>query len=324
VGRISGGARAVIAGPQSARIRRGACERRTFRGETRRNAMAETTVKPGADIVPIGKYKGQPVEVLQGDPQYVEWLMGQDWVRTKYPQLFTLIVNNFGEPTETPEHNKLQAMFLDEEFRGRVFDSFPNARWWTAAIRSDDHFNKIVEIFDPERRRTKANRDYGELAIEFDYPFKYSFGKEQEAANNEVSEYINKSFREAAGDIRKLKSEAAYPLKFEAPQIDFESKGADIHMKYRGVSTVHTSSYSGGMAIVAETDNLTIRIEIKPSMGDDFPAVLRQMKANQCDVLYLDAYTGVGATLEQVIKMFAASGIKVLLHKDFVAAVKAV
>jgi hypothetical protein len=52
-------------------------------------------------IVPFGKYKGQPVEALAQDRAYCEWLAGQDWFRTRYTTIHTLIVNNFTEPSET-------------------------------------------------------------------------------------------------------------------------------------------------------------------------------------------------------------------------------
>jgi hypothetical protein len=73
------------------------------------------------NIIPIGKYKGQPVEVLQGDPAYAEWLKAQPWLREKYAGIFQIIVNNFQEPAETPEHNRLQARFLDPAFRRALF-----------------------------------------------------------------------------------------------------------------------------------------------------------------------------------------------------------
>jgi hypothetical protein len=69
-----------------------------------------------SEIVPFGKYKGQPVEVLANDRGYLDWLTAQAWFRERYAGIYTLIVNNFGEPTETPEHNALQARFLDEDF----------------------------------------------------------------------------------------------------------------------------------------------------------------------------------------------------------------
>jgi hypothetical protein len=46
-------------------------------------------------IVPFGKYKGQPVEVLASDPQYVEWLLSQSSIKVKYPDIINVIINNF-------------------------------------------------------------------------------------------------------------------------------------------------------------------------------------------------------------------------------------
>lgn len=68
------------------------------------------------EIIPFGKYKGQPLEVLQQDKGYCDWLMAQDWLQSRFPELRTLIINNFAEPTETPEHNALQARFLEDAF----------------------------------------------------------------------------------------------------------------------------------------------------------------------------------------------------------------
>src|SRR5262245_23110071 len=42
--------------------------------------------------------------------------MGQAWFRERYGNVYTLIVNNFSEPSETPEHNALQARFLEDGF----------------------------------------------------------------------------------------------------------------------------------------------------------------------------------------------------------------
>lgn len=68
-------------------------------------------------LVPFGKYKGQPVAVMQNDTQYCEWLSTQDWFRERYANVYNqVIINNFTEPTETPEHNRLQMKFLDDNF----------------------------------------------------------------------------------------------------------------------------------------------------------------------------------------------------------------
>jgi uncharacterized protein (DUF3820 family) len=45
------------------------------------------------EIVPFGKYRGRPVEALAQDREYYAWLSQQDWVRTRYRALHTLIIN---------------------------------------------------------------------------------------------------------------------------------------------------------------------------------------------------------------------------------------
>ena len=68
------------------------------------------------EIIPFGKYKNQPVDVLKQDTQYMEWLVNQDWFRERYPSINTLIVNNFHQPNDTPEHNQLVSCFLSDDF----------------------------------------------------------------------------------------------------------------------------------------------------------------------------------------------------------------
>src|SRR6516225_4197283 len=79
-------------------------------------------------IVPFGKYKGQPIEVLREDRSYLDWLSGQDWFRERYAGIYTLIVNNFSEVSETPDHNALQVLFLDDDFCAR-FATVLNPIW---------------------------------------------------------------------------------------------------------------------------------------------------------------------------------------------------
>jgi hypothetical protein len=71
-------------------------------------------------LIPFGKYKGQPLEVMAQDQQYMEWIQQQGWLAEKYPQINTLIINNFKEPSETPDHNKIQGMFLDMDFISKL------------------------------------------------------------------------------------------------------------------------------------------------------------------------------------------------------------
>lgn len=161
-------------------------------------------------IIPIGKYKGQRVEVLQSDPSYADWLTAQAWFRERYAGLFQIIVNNFREPAETPEHNRLQARFLDPAF-----------------------CQALVRLVRPA-----------------------------DLAPQEVS-------------------------------TQFELDGWDVVI-------------TGARVIVA--------IEIKPALSDDFPAVLRQIRARiegrrrsvfpSDTILVIDRFDAEGATLDQVRQMF--------------------
>lgn len=68
------------------------------------------------DIVPFGKYKDKPVEIMAADRQYVEWLIQQPWFKDRYGNIYNVVINYQAEPTETPEHNKIQMLFLNEGF----------------------------------------------------------------------------------------------------------------------------------------------------------------------------------------------------------------
>src|SRR5215831_8388673 len=87
------------------------CARATSRARCRRGGACMP------DLVPFGKYKGQSMEALAQDAGYCEWLLGQSWLGELFPNVYTLIINHFGEPSATPEHNRLQLRFLEEKLR---------------------------------------------------------------------------------------------------------------------------------------------------------------------------------------------------------------
>ena len=66
-------------------------------------------------LIPFGKYKGKPVEILANDKEYRNWLLAQSWFKEGNLTLYNVIINNFREPENTPEHNKMQIKFLNLE-----------------------------------------------------------------------------------------------------------------------------------------------------------------------------------------------------------------
>ena len=79
-----------------------------------------------SDIVPFGKYRGQPIEMMQADRGYMQWLEAQPWVREQFPALLQIINVQQTELSNTPEHNRLQNMFLDNEFAWNFMDIMLN------------------------------------------------------------------------------------------------------------------------------------------------------------------------------------------------------
>lgn len=67
-------------------------------------------------IVPFGKYKDKSVLDLLADEKYVEWLKQQSWFSNQ-KQIYNIVVHQTIPTTnnsKTPEHNKLQNLFLDK------------------------------------------------------------------------------------------------------------------------------------------------------------------------------------------------------------------
>lgn len=209
------------------------------------------------DIVPFGKYRGQPVEVLAADKSYCDWLLAQDWFRVRYAAVHTLIVNNFAEPSCTPEHNELQAKFLDR------------ALCYKLALAQHD-LSIVVDQRVAEMRRRLSPSWHSELLQKF----------------NELL--------------------LSYPgAVFYVSKPQFEHYGADVHYYY----TITLNAIKANIKEWPESVDLNyykeLSVQLKPSLGDDYPAVIRAMRTAKCNCLVYGSYCGVGATIEQVRTMFS-------------------
>lgn len=304
-------------------------------------------------LVPFGKYKGQPVEVMQMDTGYCEWLSTQDWFRERYANVYQqVIINNFTEASETPEHNKLQMLFLDKEFYKKIESALPfdpsklfhsqilNAvSAIRAQVKSDENYLeelerelKIKEHFsDEEVRKAKLQEldtvpPYTLEYLRFEKTIKYLTGYDESTHKEELArlrdriEKTRKSIQELKDKhnaiIDQRKDDTKYP--YEVKTIEFESNGWDVFvgLKYRCEIDLKTE-----FSLSAQPQYEERYIEIKPCLGDDFPAVLRQMKANSkkisgTRILLIDEFSAVGATLEQVKQTFLLSDIYLIKLSD--------
>jgi hypothetical protein len=241
-------------------------------------------------IVPFGKHKGKPVEILATDKQYIEWLLAQSWFKEKYFNIYTVVINNFREPVDTPEHNKIQVKFLDFNYRLKlVYFLYPEI-----FERNIDYLNNsMLEWLNSENIELNVRNNFLDS---LENPIKSErYGLYSTSLmwySNPIFENVDVSFS------------ISYGLKF---YFDNSIKWVDyINRK-----------------------TCEVKLEIKPTISDDFPSVLRQMKASmpisedsyfvkKYYLLLIEQYTGIGATKSEFIEYFKTQGYIVVFEEEFV------
>lgn len=268
-------------------------------------------------LVPFGKYRGQPVEMLLADGDYVEWIMGQPGLVQKlqreYPVLFNIITVGAPQTDDTPDHNRLQARFLDCRFQEAFFSLAhgKSIQKMTAELTAKWRSGQESALAQ-ERQQIGADIDRCKAKIT-----KYE-QEIQQPGNEWMKRYIEDArgalkhvltFRHNLDDLHLTDLEPPTALIFPP---EFEC-GYDVRLQFGWQhSNITFDGYreygDRKFHIVDEVydtiHNYEFHVEIKPQMGDDFPGVLRQMKNNGANVLCLGAFEAEGATIEEVQAMF--------------------
>lgn len=293
-------------------------------------------------LVPFGKYKGQPLEVLLSDTQYMTWLSEQPWVKDKYPVVQTLIINNFGEPDETPEHNGLQARFYEaryvNSFFRHVFGCGFESKKRRLQIVIDKKKQSLGMLDDAMSSGRKQLSVYSE-----DFP-------ELSSALREINEWTCGSMGDFYADLEETKKGYCddidnFSKKIEELESFYSGKTLLMERNYRVASEELgwdvLISLTHGARSVFDTDTNNILIELKPQVGDDFPAILRQLKNNRdrnenfihpsrlgrrvISPMYYGAeywmvyteYTGCGTSEQIMRKQFESSGFHVAREDEY-------
>jgi len=306
--------------------------------------MGEPT--PKAEIVPFGKYKGQPVEVLLADDGYRDWLMSQDWFRARFGNIYQTIINYGAEPQDTPEHNEMQAAFLDDE---RCFQ--------LARVLWPHHAFDRTGISRSGAWHQAGAALYKRFAqyLEAEYETPSIVGRKFEAAGWDVIYRVAptalllevKALPECT--CRECTHAADCPGRAPCRGGDGEQYSCrHAGHERRRIPTLTTTTWTWHESSrhCAEScpwaaekmaewllgsaeeqrwyqPNMpgTIRIECKPDLGDDFPTVLRQVmryehdsRDARCVIARRASFEKV--TWEQVAAMFAASGMTLLREEQ--------
>jgi hypothetical protein len=221
------------------------------------------------ELIPFGKYKGQPVDQLRNDSEYTAWLLAQPWFAQRFGSIKTLIVNNFKEPSETPEHNRLQARFLDKEFALRVATkAFPS-------LKRFEQWDEIVA--EAKQKHVHCLLQHYRDLIEW------------------------KELREC--------------------EITFETKqGWDVGIFFDYELMCFCPQQPkrlGPRDVWLPRASAAIFAELKPTLGDEYPRVLRDVKCREGKgFVFAERFCAHGATEDQVKAIYRSSGVVLLLESD--------
>lgn len=261
-------------------------------------------------VITFGKHKGKSIDdVLIGDPAYLQWLAGQAWFRERHVALYQTVINFGAEPSETPDHNALQVLFLEDAFCLR-FAQFVTKGFRRATVedvqttRSFESMGVDVKLQITDQRKPPKGEQSAELVAAL-------------AAHKAI-------VARRPGDRASKDELTAFAL-----EIGGVTRVDDVGLMFEIRRTLQVRQFALEEQIRKADDEarriwreacgcwqINLSIEIKPSVGDDYPAVLRQMRTNRSDCLFVETYTGTGATEAQFVATLFNSGIKVVFRRD--------
>jgi hypothetical protein len=242
-----------------------------------------------SDVIPFGKYRGQEItQVIQRDPAYVQWLTQQAWFPEKFSPIYQLVINNFAPASEeTPAHNALQVRFLDLNFRAAV--------WLASGYNREIDWEKLHEAF---------------LRQYFTVP-RYYRGSGRPYADAHLKQH--RAYIRTLWSRWRRRRDISGTTLYSAPQFEEIS---DV--------TFQVTPSIGLDDLTQRGNTYVVMIEIKPSMGDDYPVVLRQMKRQRSSgsnydrrwILLVDQFASQSVTLDQVRAVFTQDQIRLVMMTD--------
>lgn len=237
--------------------------------------------------VSFGKYKDKSLEQFLQDTNYIKWLLEQSFFKEKYKKEYNIVINNYNtQLADTPEHNEMQVKYISADYRLKA----------AYAVMGDELFK------------------YNQRHIDEQIPLLLKEFK----GNNE--QYLNE-FKE------KLKTDLHGKNFLQISNVNFEEKGIDVEYEISfgygdigyTIGTYNTTMKEVVTKMWAFSSKMKLRLELKPSIGDDFPSVLRQVKNNCSNVVIIKEYRGTGASYEDFKQFFESQGRIVLKQSEIEA-----
>jgi len=311
---------------------------------------------PNLPLVPFGKYKGQPITNLLNDTKYLEWCKQQEWFQ-KFPIVYNICVNQTittnNQNSKTPEHNKLQNMFLDktnqirllnlllgdnvgikfkknfkmlimdEEFNN-YFDS-STIKYWDETLNEtlNENLNKCI-WFVPEFNRS-LNGSKIVFEDKYNWDFILYYNDSQYITFETKSDIENLITFETKYDIEKLTIEYLYNIlnKYNFHHNRFET----VHVLDTYIENKVNGKYC--VDITAVCMNRIVCCELKPILSDDYPYVLRKLNTqinltnndktfwqDKIFILIIGKFISSTTSKDQLILIFKQSNIQVIFTDE--------
>ncbi|NOD87410.1 hypothetical protein GS646_07855 [Ruegeria sp. HKCCD4315] len=268
------------------------------------------------------------------DSGYVNWLLQQGWFAERNQAMYEhLTGENYGgaKVENTPEHNRLQALFLNPEYClsvGRCAGVVTGVQY-TREQHDERMDNVRLDIKDWSTYFDQLDQyEAGLIKLRPNKPF---YGD-----NTPVREWLGTAelhfptFEEVMAGFS-----INCTMQFETADIDVIAQWHVYHdnsvtnlANLGGLNFLENHWFGSGLFCV----------EIKPTLGDDYPNVLRDMQRgrkraikhvhgsyvpmyeqgpNQIPhILYVERFTATSVSFQQVEQMFAHSGFRIVMRHE--------
>lgn len=227
--------------------------------------------------------------MLQNDPDYCRWILATPGLKQKYGETYnsieTLIINNFGQPSDSPEHNAFQARFVDKSYSYSVLNF---------ACNIDNRLSRLS--FTADRWLKSRTIDYCELAVE---------SASKLTSLTKRSEHYRARYEK---DLFK-----------DIPRIDLINRDFKVIFEHKGWDVVVCADLKLWIDPFGPELRLSERlpIELKPSVGDDFPYILRQVKnRSEIGIVIADEFCATTVSIDDAKSMFMSSGSKLIISSE--------
>jgi hypothetical protein len=314
-------------------------------------------------LVPFGKYKGKPVTTMMADQNYMNWAKNNHIFKEDTPiynYVFNVVNITSNLDTPTPEHNEMQNLFLQKPTR----DNLLNILYKTNTKRDKAReILRNAEIPIPESLQseqldetfifeTKNNWDmlivfngiWMNMTLNHWKTYFEKYGDKNDI--DEIDRYIKEKHsgyeHRYKQDIAicnnnnrkrlKLKLKGWYEEPNES-ELDEQWKQEREHCYINFERMIHNFQFvdvvdnCGGWRrdVDCICRRTIVLCEIKPSVGDDYPCILRKInsqynktktatKTTCC--LIIKEFRAKGATFEQVCEIFRQHGICIVMLRD--------